>query len=157
MNLLKSLVFILFFSNSFSQKLDIKQISVSYINSARIGNNSNIRIALADNNLYSEKTVTVYIYIDDKTKDSFEISKAIFNKIVKQILKIKPKDIILNDTNFFTMDAATTTLSFGAYIREVSYSVYDLSKADEKTSKKKMLKIVQQILEIGKIKIPEIN
>lgn len=157
MNILKLFVFFLIPINAFSQNLDIEKISVSYSNSARIGNKSKIYIALAENNLNSNKTVTVYINIDDENKDSFEISKNILKKIIKEILKIKPKDVIFDDTNLFTMDAATTTLSFGANLREVSYSVYGLSKADEKTSRKKMLEIVQEILEIGNIKIPEIN
>ena len=157
MNPLKLLVFLLIFTNTFSQKPKIEKISISYNNSARIGHMSKVYIVLSDNKLYGDKTVTVYITIDEENKNSFEISKEIFNKFIVEVLKIKPKDVILNNSNLFPMDAPTTSLSFGDYERSVTYSVYGLSKEDENTSRKKMLKIVQRILEIGNIKIPGIN
>ena len=155
MKFLKVLLFILISIKSFSQDVKIDKITLSYDRSSIYnGPMKEVQIALGED-IFNK--MSVYIYIDGKFKENFEISKEIFSEICKQILAIKPQDVFFDDTGLFAMDASSTSLTFGYFTRSVSYNIYALDKNDENSSRKDLLKIVQKMLEIAEIKIKEIN
>lgn len=157
MKLLKLFFFLIVSVTSFSQELKIDTISLSYDHSsAYFGPMNEVSIVFAINDAYIGN-VTVYITIDKKKKDTFEISREKFKEISDDILIIKPKDFLFDEKLLFPLDAPTISLSFGYFTRSITYAAYGLSKNEENSTRKDFLKIIQKILEIADVKIVGIN
>lgn len=138
----------------YSQNHKIDRVFLEYSRgSSYIGANNTIRLSIASSDV-NNKFIDVFGAVDKKEfRTHISIEK--FEAICKKLMKLNPKDIILDAPLY--MDASTTEISFGIFLNKITYSVSGLSKGDEKTSRNNFLEVVKMILETTDIKIPDVN
>ena len=144
-----TILLILFSINIYAQSTNINRIELIHKHSKQ---NFSTKIFI-DCPQNEKKSITLKACIGEKCKDTI-INRETFDTIYLSLIKISPKNMIADFE--IGKDGATTTIKFGKNSNEISYSKWDLDKAD-KTLDLDFLKSVQLILKVANLKIDNLN
>ena len=103
-----------------------------------------------------DKSSPITIKTTTKGKTVKEIlSLEDFNKICFEILELSPRELVSNFNE--GGDGATTTLRFGDLLNAISYKAWGLNNEDLTYASPELLRVVQMICNLAKIKIRDLN
>ena len=147
---MKLFAFILLISSAlWGQNNKINYVEVEYFHSME---RHPVRIVI-DSPIDKSLPITLKTTIKKKSAQTV-ISNESFNKICTGILSLTPKEIVSNFSD--GGDGALTTLKFGDHTNEISYRAWGLYKNDSYGSPE-LVRVIQIILEIAKVKIDDLN
>lgn len=148
------LLYYLLTTNLYSQKNNIRFITLSHSNSSLIGSKVNIFI-------FQEEINKNSFYVSVKTYESEKKLSVDYKKIQElkeAIFKLSPEDFIKESRN--CLDGSDTEIIFTNNIfgnNEVKFSVNCLDSEDSKTSWKDFLNVVNLILDMAKMKFTDLK
>jgi len=147
----KILLFLLINFSAYSQSDKITHIELSYRHSMQ-----NFATSVKIESSYINKTEPVKLKacVGKKCRDTI-LSRESLDKIYLAVINIEPKNLVAGFED--GGDGAVTTIKFGSYPNDISYSLWGVYKDDPLFIPVDFLKAAQLILEAAKLKIEDIN